>query len=213
MAALILDGKKIELTGLAVGGWKPVGVDRIVTKSEGNVVYTIDNEPALSFIKRYAGLSEMDIGKGSNFLLATNFQFQLQREDKHPIMRMPITANEGDGSIIFSGLVPTNSKVKFSLLSGFEVSDSSVVEFNEYKKEQPKADAMILFSCAARELSLGPYSNQEIDRIKEIWNAPLAGFFCYGEIGKTTDHKNEFHNMACSLALLREREIDIEAIG
>jgi hypothetical protein len=47
--------------------------------------------------------------------------------------------------------------------------------------------------------------SEEIDRIKNIWNAPLAGFFCYGEIGKVDSGEHEFHNMTCSLATLTEK--------
>ncbi len=77
LLALILDEEKISLNGVAVGGWQPIGMDRVITKSEGNVVYTIDDEPALNFIKRYAGLKEVDTENGLNFLLASNFQLQL----------------------------------------------------------------------------------------------------------------------------------------
>lgn len=205
MVALILDEEKINMAGMAVGGWKPIGIDRVITKSHGNLVYTIDNEPARDFIKRYAGLKDVDMDNQANFLLATNFQLQLQREGTNPIMRMPIMANNEDGSILFSGSMPQGSKARLSLLSGFEVLEVSLEEFSKYKNEQPDADALILFSCAGRELMLGPFVNQEIERIKEIWNAPLAGFFCYGEIGRVLGGANEFHNMTSSLAILKEK--------
>ena len=44
MVALILDEDKIRLQGMAISGWKPIGVFRTVTKSEGNLIYTIDHE-------------------------------------------------------------------------------------------------------------------------------------------------------------------------
>ena len=47
----------------------------------------------------------------------------------------------------------------------------------------PDADAVILFSCAGRILSLGPLMSKEIEGIYKVWNAPMAGFFCNGEIG------------------------------
>ncbi|TMI87424.1 MAG: hypothetical protein E6H08_19505, partial [Bacteroidetes bacterium] len=70
LLALIFDEEKIELNGVAVGGWKPIGIDRVITKSEGNIVYSIDNEPALDFIKRYAGLKDINADNALNFLLA-----------------------------------------------------------------------------------------------------------------------------------------------
>jgi len=205
LLALILDEEKISLSGVAVGGWKPVGMDRIITKSNGNVVYTIDNEPALDFVSRYAGLKDLDTNNGMNFMISSNFQVQLVREGKHPVMRTPMQANPGDRSIIFAGSLPEGSKVKLCLLPGFEVIEATLNEFNNYKKEQPEPDAIILFSCAGRQITLGPYVSEEIDKIKNIWNAPLAGFFCYGEIGRVDSGQHEFHNMTCSLATLTEK--------
>jgi hypothetical protein len=205
LLALILDEEKISLSGMAVGGWKPMGMDRIITKSVGNVVYTIDNEPALDFVSRYAGLKDLDTNNALNFLISSNFQLQLKREDKHPVMRTPMQANAEDRSIVFAGSLPEGSKVKLCLLPGFEVIEAALNEFNNYKKEQPEPDALILFSCAGRQLTLGPYVSEEIDGIKNIWNAPLAGFFCYGEIGRVALGQHEFHNMTCSLATLMEK--------
>jgi hypothetical protein len=205
LLALILDEEKISLSGMAVGGWKPMGMDRIITKSAGNVVYTIDNEPALDFVSRYAGLKDLDTNNALNFLISSNFQLQLKREDKHPVMRTPMQANPEDRSIVFAGSLPQGSKVKLCLLPGFEVIEAALIEFNNYKKDQPEPDALILFSCAGRQLTLGPYVSEEIDGIKNIWNAPLAGFFCYGEIGRVVSGQHEFHNMTCSLATLMEK--------
>jgi len=205
LLGLILDEEKISLSGMAVGGWKPMGMDRIITKSIGNVVYTIDNEPALDFVSRYAGLKDLDTNNALNFLISSNFQLQLKREDKHPVMRTPMQANPQDRSIVFAGSLPEGSKVKLCLLPGFEVIEAALIEFNNYKKAQPEPDALILFSCAGRQLTLGPYVSEEIDGIKNIWNAPLAGFFCYGEIGRVVSGQHEFHNMTCSLATLKEK--------
>jgi len=205
LLTLIFDEEKISLSGVAVGGWKPVGMDRIITKSNGNVVYTIDNEPALDFVSRYAGLKDLDTNNGMNFMISSNFQVQLKREGKHPVMRTPMQANPQDRSIIFAGSLPEGSKVKLCLLPGFEVIEATLNEFNNYKKREPEPDAIILFSCAGRQITLGPYVSEEIDKIKNIWNAPLAGFFCYGEIGRVDSGQHEFHNMTCSLATLTEK--------
>jgi hypothetical protein len=114
-------------------------------------------------------------------------------------------ANINDGSIVFAGSLPQGSKVKLSLLPGFEVIDATKTEFLKYHKEQPEVDALIVFSCAGRQITLGPYVSEEIEGIKKIWNAPLAGFFCYGEIGRVVSGQHEFHNMTCSLATLKEK--------
>ena len=49
---LIIDGDKIQVSGQATCGWDNIGIEKTITKSEGNVVYTIDDEPAVDvFVK------------------------------------------------------------------------------------------------------------------------------------------------------------------
>jgi hypothetical protein len=204
LLALILDGEKISLNGVAVGGWKPVGIDRFITKSKGNVVYSIDNEPAMDFIERYSGKKELNTLNGVDLILASNFQLQLYRDDKHPVMRTPLLSDSNDASITFAAAMPEGSRVRLCLLPGYEVVDESISQFKKYKENQQDADALIMFSCAGRQLSLGPFVSEEIEGVKKIWDAPMAGFFCYGEIGRVPDGYYEFHNMTCSLAILKE---------
>ena len=87
----------------------------------------------------------MDTSNALNFLLASNFQIQLQRENKHPVMRTPMWANIEDGSIVFAGSVPQGSRVKLCLLPGFEVIEETKKEFINYKNGQPEADAVMVF--------------------------------------------------------------------
>jgi hypothetical protein len=45
----------------------------------------------------------------------------------------------------------------------------------------------------------------EIDGLKNIFNAPMAGFFTYGEFGRATNGKNEYHNTTCCWVALKEK--------
>ncbi len=205
LIALIFNEEKINLTGMAIGGWRPVGIEHTITHSAGNVLYSINDEPVLQFISRYTGVKEFFGENISNLILSSNFQIQLLRENKHAVIRTPMYANPEDQSIVFAGSLPQGSKIRLCMLPGFEVIETALKEFAEYKNEQPEADALIMFSCAGRQVSLGPYVSDEINGIKEIWNAPMAGFFCFGEIGRVEKDTHEFHNMTCSLAILKEK--------
>jgi hypothetical protein len=90
LIALVLDEDKINLSGKAIAGWRPVGIDHIITHSKGNILYSIDDEPALQFISRYTGVKDFFGSDISNVILSANFQLQLQRENKHPVMRTPM---------------------------------------------------------------------------------------------------------------------------
>jgi len=55
--ALAFDSSKIEVKGLAVSGWKGIGTIKSITRAEGNVVYTIDDQPALDVYSRYFNIN------------------------------------------------------------------------------------------------------------------------------------------------------------
>lgn len=205
LLALIVDEEKISINGVAIGAWKPVGVERTITRSIGNVVYTIDDEPALDFMSRYAGLKDLNVNNAIDLVISSNFQLEVQRENKHSYMRTPMQANFNDRSIVFAGTMPEGSKVRLCLLPGFEVIEIALDGFKQYKNMQPEADALIMFSCAGRQMTLGPYLKEEIDGVKKIWNAPLVGFCCFGEIGRVSSGEHQFHNMTCSLAIFKEK--------
>ena len=69
----------------------------------------------------------------------------------------------------------------------------------------PYADAVILFSCAGRILSLGPLMSKEIEGIYNIWKAPMAGFFSNGEIARATDGNNDLQNLTACCVVLKEK--------
>jgi hypothetical protein len=98
------------------------------------------------------------------------------------------------------------AKVRFSLPPDFDVIDTVVDECTEVKEEHLQdADAVIMFSCISRYLSLGILTSEEIERVSKVWNAPLVGFFTYGEYGKSKRGKHEFHNNTCCVVAIKEK--------
>lgn len=113
MVCIALDEAKVEIKGIATCGWKAVGTEKIVTKSEGNHVYTVDNTPVLDITARYGGLENVT-PENNNLLveIAANFPLQLQREKGDPIMRPGLVIDWSDRSYYTSGSVPQGSKVR-----------------------------------------------------------------------------------------------------
>lgn len=205
--SLIIDGDKIAVNGIATCGWQPIGTTKTVTKSVGNIVYTIDDKPALDMVMKYLGLDiNLDSGKEVVTHIGAYYPLQLERENVAPVMRTAMFANREDHSLICAGTVPQGSKVRFSLPPDFDAIEKVVEECSEIKNEkQPEADAMIMFSCISRHLSFGLLMSEEIEQVQHVWDAPMAGFFCYGEFGKSKTGKHEFHNNTCCVVVLKEK--------
>lgn len=207
--AIIIDSDKITLKGQATSGWKPVGTERTVTKSVGSVVYSIDDEPALDVVMKFLGVSTETPNEMNNALLKLGgyFPILMQRKDGDPVVRTTMFGNVAERCLKFSGNVPQGAKFRFSLPPDFDVVDKVIAQSVEVKKSQlAEADALVVFSCVARHVTLGPMVSEEIDGLKKVWNAPLVGFFSYGEIGKTSNGKHEFHSNTCCLVAMKEKE-------
>lgn len=205
---VIIDESKIKLQGLATCGWQPVGTVKTITKSEGCWVYTIDNEPALDTIVKYMGISSLNREKRTDVIvnIGANFPMQLQDKDGSIVMRTAMLGNWDNHSFMCAGNVPEGSKVRFTLPPDFEVIDAVVSACNEIKETQlPEADAMILFSCKARHIALGPLVGKEIQGLKDVWDVPLVGYFTYGEFGRSPKSRQEFHNITCCWVALKEK--------
>ncbi|MEO5648124.1 MAG: FIST N-terminal domain-containing protein [Chitinophagaceae bacterium] len=215
IVALIIDEDKIDVRGIATCGWNAIGTTKTVTKSEGNIVYTIDDKPALDMLMNYLGveIKQQDNKEIVTFLSSWYYPLQVDRENADPVIRTAMFANSKDRSLICSGNVPQGSKIKFSLPPDFDSIDKVVEECKSIKDNaQQQADALIMFSCVSRYLSFGMVMKEEIEQVQKIWDAPMAGFFSYGEYGKSLSArqagktgKNEYHNNTCCVVALKEK--------
>ena len=204
---LAVDETKVDIKGIATCGWKAVGTERTVTKSIGNHVYTVDDIPVLDITTKYGGLENVN-PENKNLLieLAANFPLQLQRQKGDPVMRPGLMVDWSDRSYYTSGTVPQGSKVRFSLPPDFDVMEKVVKGVEKLKAtEMPEADAVLVFSCAGRILSLGPLMTQELEGIKNVWNAPMAGMFSNSELGRATGGNLEMHNLTTCVVALKEK--------
>lgn len=205
ISTLILDNDKIQIKGMATSGWEALGGVNTITKAEGNLLYTINDEPAYDVFIRYFGISEESASKREQLIsIQTNYPLQIIREGGYSVLRSPLQLDEDKRTIMLAASVEEGSRFRFSSSPGFEVIEQTVEEFGQLKQNVTEADATILFSCKGRHGAFGPVLEEEIEGIYNYWKAPLIGFLSYGEIGNMGSGTCEFHNETCSLVLLKE---------
>lgn len=201
--SLIVDEDKIDVRGVAVSGWKPVGTEKKITKSEGNWVYTIDNEPARDVIKKFLGTDMLTSTKSEGL---DSYPLQFQRGTAKPVMNPIVLWNEENQSVMLGAPVKEGSVFRFSLPPDLEVIDTVIDSTKTVKEnELPDIDAMLIFSCVGRLSSLGPMVASEIEGLATTWNKPMAGFFSLGEFGKVDDTPPEFHGTTVSWVVFKEK--------
>lgn len=208
IVALVLDEDKINLQGMAISGWKAMGVSRIITKSEDNLIYTIDDQPALEIYLRLLGMDISNTNDHVQFFdsIGVHYPFQIEREERGPMMCNPIGYDREKKALICESNVPQGSKFRFSTPPDFDIIETVVSKATDLKNEtHSEAEALLIFSCASRLNVLGPMAHEENEGLYNVWKAPMAGFYTYGEFGKASNGRHELHSTTCCWVALKEK--------
>ncbi len=199
--SLAIDRDKIEILMACGLGWQGIGIHCMVTKAKKNIVYSINNKPALEFYKEYLQIDSSDMPN-----MGVDYPLEVLLRSKQIIYRAAIQINS-DGSLLFAGHIPEGSKVRISTPVGINVVDyvqKSIVNGLIDKKDF-KSDLTLVFPCIAHKNLLGKHASKEIEiAYKETAKAPLIGFYAYGEIA-SVPKGNAFYNETFVTIQLREK--------
>ena len=195
------------LSGKAQASWAishglvPIGGERIVTRSKGNVIYEIDDKPAVEVLKEY--LPEQALTEERDWMryaisLALCFRAPSHMKDEEYVVRGVPALRMADGSIIVQTEVSEGTSVWFSsrdkekMITGLDRMAAQIKE--QLGGEKPKV--VFQFECLTRgktmlreqeKLQLLKRFRQSVDP-----EAPWAGFYTIGEIGPVEKH-NDLH--------------------
>ena len=207
IAALVLDEEKVSLQGMAISGWKPLGLSRTVTKSEGRLLYTLDDQPAIDMYLKYLGTEpSSDEDKYKIYLeMGVHYPFQVEREIGEPAMVSPMGIDREKNAIICEAPIPQGSRIRFSMPPDLDIVEKIIEEAHNLKTAQKiAAEALLIFSCAGRLSTMGPLAEQENQGLSNVWDTPMAGFYTYGEYGRAMNSRQEFHSTTCCWVTLKE---------
>jgi hypothetical protein len=198
--AMVLDTTFYDVGGIATSGWVGIGADKIITHSEGNIVYTIDGEPALDVYTSYLNVNDSELPE-----IGVEYPLLLKKTGSPEVLRAVTNVDREKKALIFAGSVPTGSIVTFSTSPGFDIIEATCNKVNEFYQQNIDTDLLVLFSCMARHNALGPTISEEIDQAWQNWQKPLIGFFTYGEIGSSYNAACDFHNETFTMVSIKEK--------
>jgi len=93
-------GQHLKVGYGSLGGWDAFGIERLITKSTGNVLYELDGKPVLELYKTYLGDKAKDLpGSGLLFPL----RLHMDNDDESEVVRTVLGINESDQSLTFAG--------------------------------------------------------------------------------------------------------------
>jgi hypothetical protein len=206
IAALGLYGSRLKIGVGSLGGWDSFGPERLITKSEANILYELDGHSALGLYKQY-------LGEHANGLPATGLLFPLSVRTKAgetPVVRTILSVDENTQSLTFAGDVPEGAYARLMKANFDRLIDGATgaarTSYEAIGSVVP--DLAILISCVGRKLVLKQRIEEEVEAVSDVLGtgAVLAGFYSYGEISPfTPGAKCELHNQTMTITTLSER--------
>ena len=185
-------------------GWEEFGAERMVTRSEGNVVYEIDDQPALALYKKY-------LGSQSSELPASGLRFPLSvRPDKDsaPIIRTLLAVDESAQSLTFAGDVREGHYCKLMKTNLDNLIDHAAMAARVAAPDGRHFGGLCLVvSCVGRRLVLGQLTEEELEVVNEQLGTRMAltGFYSYGELAPYGEVlKCQLHNQTMTLTTIYE---------
>jgi hypothetical protein len=203
VTAIGLYGDRIQVGHGSRGGWDRFGVERRVTRSDGNVLYELDGEPALALYKRYLG--ERAAGLPATALL---FPLALCTEGGGGLVRTVLAVDEATQSMTFAGDVPEGGRVQLMRANFDRLVEGAATAGRLANHGQGPGDGClaVAISCVGRRLVLGERTEEEVEAVLDSLPAAssLVGFYSYGEISPSTAGTCELHNQTMTLTTLVE---------
>lgn len=187
-------GEDFHVDSIKVTGWKPLGREFHVTKSQGSLLQELDGIPAYDVYHKY-----LNIKNDENFFYNT-LEFPLFYEHNDTtILRTPVSSN-ADGSINMTSDMDIGSVVRISYGDPSTIVESIKQDSRRIAEFGP--DVLHIFSCAARRTFwTNKEPTYEIQPFHDI--APSCGFFSHGEFLRTKGNLNQ-HNVTLVIAAMRE---------
>ncbi len=198
-------GESIKIGCGSMGGWKPFGPARMVTRIEGNVLYELDGQPALEVYKKYLGAHAAQLPASG---LRFPFAILNANEDQSGLIRTILGVDEKAGSLTFAGDIPLGGLVRLMHAESEGLIAGAVGAAEKSLAGNADREGFgILVSCVGRKIVMGEDIDDEIEAVKQTFGAKslLSGFYSYGEICPISGFSEcSLHNQTMTITWISE---------
>ena len=189
----------------SIGGWQEFGTPREITKSDGNVLYELDGEPALELYKRYLGSHAAEL-PASGLLFPLSIRRQGASET---VIRTLLDVDEDNGTMTFAGDVPEGAQASLmrgqydKLIQGSKEAAKNSIETGGIVDP----DLVVLVTCIGRKMVLNQRVEEELEVVADVVGADafMTGFYSYGEIAPPSlGGDSALHNQTMTVTVFKE---------
>jgi hypothetical protein len=200
VAAFAVIGQAVRFEHGSQGGWDGFGPRRTITASEGNVLYELDGQPALALYKQY-------LGDRSDELPSAALLFPLtvwSDNASSALVRTVLSVDEQTQSMTFAGDVPQGWSARLMWTSHERLTEGATEAAQACNRQPPQLAVAV--SCVGRRLVMGTRAEEEVEAVLEVLgrNAPLIGFYSYGEIAPK-EGVCSLHNQTMTITTISEQ--------
>ena len=204
IAAIGFYGEHILVTHGSKGGWQSFGLEKEVTRAEGNILFELDGKNALDIYKRY-------LGPEAEKLPASALLFPLSVTipgSTQPLVRTILSIDHESSSMTFAGDIPVGSMVRL-MKGNFDLITfaAAVAAQNTTLSHSGKPVFSLLVSCVGRKIILGSRTEEEVEAVIESLGeeTAVAGFYSYGEISPFNEGGScQLHNQTMTITSFYE---------
>jgi len=209
LIGFILSGN-VRVETIVSQGCRPIGETFIVTKAEGNVIYTLAGRPLIDVLRdvlKNVSSEDKALAQEAVFVgvAMDEYKHSFKRGDFLIRGLMGIDQNSGAGAI--ADYVKTGQTVQFHVRDAKSAREDlqELLNSQQTQKNYQKPYGALVFCCNGRGQNLFQVKNHDINIIqKYVGTVPAAGFFCAGEIGPVGGN-NFLHGFTNSIALFYPR--------
>ena len=204
-------GANLEIVPIVAQGCKPVGEDLEVTKCDNVLLEEVGGQPTLDYIRNLADVlsgRERELLQQSLFVGVEMDLIKADLNHGDYLIRNIRGINPDNGSLVVGEHLQQGQSVRFHIRDP-ESSQKELEEITEklaIKLASRKCHGMLVFSCLGRVKEFYKEDSVDVKLIHRInKQAPLAGFFCSGEIGQVSGN-TYIHGYTATSVLIYERE-------
>ncbi len=206
VAAIGFYGTAIRLAHGSAGGWNMFGPQRLITRSEGNILYELDGKPALDLYERYLGEEAANLPASA---LLYPLQISFPDDSDHEIVRTILSIDPIARSMTFAGDMPQGGRARLmrGRIDALVECTVDAVHQALVGMQGLQPALCLTVSCVGRRLLLGQRTEEETQMLSNALGAGVdqIGFYSYGEIAPHPESGQcRLHNQTVALTLLAE---------
>ena len=199
-------GEALMIGQGSLGGWDTFGPDRLITKSEGNVLYELDDQSALQLYQKY-------LGEFANQLPGAALRFPLSVRlpgASESTVRTILTIDEVHQTMTFAGDMPEGAYARLMHANSERLIDGAqdAAKFALAGLNGAAPQLALLISCVGRRLVLKQETEAELEAIQDVFaeGCQLCGFYSYGEISPLLESQVcTLHNQTMTITTFYEQ--------